>query len=848
MGVFFIYILKSSVCLVLFYLFFRLLLSKETFHRFNRVALLGVLFFSLLIPCIEMTTRHQVEVQQAVLSIEQLLMMAELNAITPEVGAVIQEVPSVSWIQIVLLVYLAGIVFFACRNICSLICLFRLIYSGRHEKLEKGITLVVHNRTITPFSWMKYIVISRKDLEENGREILIHETAHICHRHSIDLLLADICIFFQWFNPGAWLLKQELQNIHEYEADETVINEGVNAKEYQLLLIKKAVGTRLYSMANSFNHSKLKKRITMMLKEKSNPWARLKYLYVLPLAAIAVTAFARPEISEKMEEISAVKVNDLAEIVQEKVLQDTVKASKVVKKADSKVAAAEKKEEEEIVIFEVVEQMPEYPGGMDALSRYLERKVADSPMKGKAGGLVTIGFTVTEAGKVTNVQVLESDQPSLNKEAERIVSEMPDWIPGKQRGKPVPVRYSVPVRFGNIRFGLEKQPLILADGKEISMNAMEKMNPSEIESVSVLKDSASIRIYGKRGENGVILVTTKKTGTTTQFDFSKVDNQENVVPDFQVSGTVVDEQGRPKAGVSILVPNTTYGAITDMDGHFSLKAVKGGNLLFSFIGYKSMKVPVSATMSVRMEQEVVNLLPEITKRFVKVKGIKDTSFINGVGSVNIHGVKDGEQPLVIVDGKEVLEKDTLSKISPERIKSISVLKDKTATAIYGEKGKNGVIIITLLTEGEYEFKKTNPEKPYTDALELAENAAQKIDGKIAYYLDDKEINKEQLKGMSAKLIRSVSVSDMEGGKIVQLKTDKYGADWIPVTGTVTDESGKPIAATLIVKYTNDFVVADSDGHFNMKAPKNGVLRVGDVDKAIVEVKVEPVLKIVLKNK
>ena len=845
MGAFFIYILKSSVCLVLFYLFFRLLLSKETFHRFNRAALLGVMFFSLLIPCIEMTTRHQVEVQQAVLSIEQLLMMAELNATAPEVGAVIQEAPTVSWIQIVLLVYLAGIVFFACRNICSLICLFRLIYSGRHEKLEKGIILVVHNRAIAPFSWMKYIVISRKDLEENGREILIHETAHIRYRHSIDLLLADICIFFQWFNPGAWLLKQELQNIHEYEADETVINEGVNAKEYQLLLIKKAVGTRLYSMANSFNHSKLKKRITMMLKEKSSPWARLKYLYVLPLAAIAVTAFARPEISEKVEEISAVKVNDLAEIVQEKVLQDTVKASKVVKKADPKVAATEKKEEEEIVIFEVVEQMPEYPGGMDALSKYLESKVADSPMKGKAGGLVTIGFTVTGSGKVTNVQVLESDQPSLNKEAERIVSEMPDWIPGKQRGKPVPVKYSIPVRFGNIRFGLDKQPLILADGKEISMNAMERMNPSDIESVSVLKDSASIKIYGKRGENGVILVTTKKPGTTTQFNFSKVDNQENVVPDFQVSGTVVDEQGRPKAGVSILVPNTTYGAITDIDGRFSLKAVKGGNLLFSFIGYKSMKVPVSATMSVRMEQEVVKLLPETTNRLVRARDTKPAGLINGI---NVHGVKEGGQPLVIVDGKEALEKDALSKIAPDRIKSITILKDKSATAVYGEKGKNGVIVVTLLTEGEYEFRKANPEKPYTDALELAESAAQKIGGKIAYYLDDKEMNKEQLKGMSTKLIRSVSVSDMEGGKIIQLKTDKYGADWIPVTGTVTDESGKPIAATLIVKYTNDFAVADSDGHFNMKAPKNGVLRVGDVDKAIVEVKVEPVLKIVLKNK
>ena len=258
MGVFFIYILKSSVCLVLFYLFFRLLLSKETFHRFNRMALLGVLFFSLLIPCIEVTTRHQVEVQQAMLSIEQLLLMAELEA-TPVDADVVQETSAISWVQVVLLVYLAGILFLVCRNIYSLICLFRLIHSGKHEKLEKGGTLVVHNQEIAPFSWMKYIVISRKDLKENGREILIHEMAHIHHRHSVDLLVADICIFFQWFNPGAWLLKQELQNIHEYEADETVINEGVNAKEYQLLLIKKAVGTRLYSMANSFNHSKLKK-------------------------------------------------------------------------------------------------------------------------------------------------------------------------------------------------------------------------------------------------------------------------------------------------------------------------------------------------------------------------------------------------------------------------------------------------------------------------------------------------------------------------------------------------------------------------------------------------------------
>ena len=701
MGVFFIYILKSSVCLVLFYLFFRLLLSKETFHRFNRMALLGVLFFSLLIPCIEVTTRHQVEVQQAVLSIEQLLLMAELEATPANVGAV-QETSAISWVQIVLLVYLAGILFLACRNIYSLICLFRLIHSGKHEKLEKGVTLVVHNQEIAPFSWMKYIVISRKDLEENGREILIHEMAHIHHRHSVDLLVADICIFFQWFNPGAWLLKQELQNVHEYEADETVINEGVNAKEYQLLLIKKAVGTRLYSMANSFNHSKLKKRITMMLKEKSNPWARLKYLYVLPLAAIAVTAFARPEISEKMEEISAVKVNDLAEIVQEKVLQDTVKVSKDEKKDDLVVSGVKSKEEEEIVIFEVVEQMPEYPGGMSALQKYLSEKIAGSPMKGKAGGRVMVGFTVAETGKIKDVRVLQSDEASLNQEAERIVSEMPDWIPGKQRGRPVPVKYTVPIRFGNIRFAENKQPLIFADGKEISMDAMEKLDPSTIESISVLKDSASIKVYGKRGANGVILVNTQRGSKTKiqnkEISFSQKTTSTDAVPDFPVSGTVVDEQGRPKAGVSIIVPNTNHGTITDINGHFSLKAMKDGNLWFSFIGYKPVKASVSSTMNIRMEQEVVDLFPELSG---SVKNGNSGFKVNN--GVTVHGIK-GEEPLVIIDGKEAMEKDALSKLAPDHIKSISVLKDKSAQVVYGDKGKNGVIIVEMLTDDEYQAR------------------------------------------------------------------------------------------------------------------------------------------------
>ena len=320
MGLFFVYILKSSVCLAIFYLFYRLLLARETFHRFNRFSLLGILLLSCLLPLVEVSVKQETEVHQTMLTLEQLLMMADAVNAT-EAGAR-AETATVTWIQVALLVYLAGIVFFAFRNVYSLVRLLMLLKSGKKEDIgsylpgrKERVTLIVHNCDIAPFSWMGYIVISRKDLEENGREILIHELAHIHNRHSWDLLVADVCIFFQWFNPASWLLKQELQNIHEFEADETVIKEGVDAKQYQLLLIKKAVGTRLYSMANSFNHSSLKKRITMMLKKKSNPWARLKYLYVLPLAAIAVAAFARPEISSELDEISAVKVNDLTAIM-----------------------------------------------------------------------------------------------------------------------------------------------------------------------------------------------------------------------------------------------------------------------------------------------------------------------------------------------------------------------------------------------------------------------------------------------------------------------------------------------------------------------------------------------------
>lgn len=559
MGILFVYILKSSFCLAVFYLFYRLLLSRETFHRFNRIALLGILLLSCLLPFVEVSVRRPVEMYQTMMTWEQWLLLTDL--VGTETHAVQVQENVLTWIQGLLLVYLFGILFFMLRNIYSLFGLWVLLKSGRREKVSDYVVtvvkavLIVHERDISPFSWMRYIVISQKDLHENGREILTHELAHIRNRHSWDLFAADICIFFQWFNPAAWLLKQELQNIHEYEADETVINEGVDARQYQLLLIKKAVGTRLYSMANSFNHSKLKKRITMMLKEKSSPWARLKYLYVLPVAAIAVTAFARPEVSETVEEISAVKVNDLTAIVETKVAEssgqllpvqsvpkDSVnrKSKVAVQQMDELVVvgyASKDSVKDREPVFNVVEQMPSFPGGMEALIQYLAKNMRYpvEAQKNKVQGRVVVGFIVSKDGDIKKAHILRGVDPELDAEAIRVIESMPRWMPGMQRGKAVAVSYTLPVMFrltedalglklveasgstaGELDKGVTfsyaegKQPLCIVNGKEVDWAVMRALNPDRIKSITVLKDKAILEEkYGEKGQNGVLLITLK---------------------------------------------------------------------------------------------------------------------------------------------------------------------------------------------------------------------------------------------------------------------------------------------------------------------------------------------------
>ena len=366
MSEFLTYSLRTGACIAVFYLFFKLLLSRETFHAFNRALVLAATAVSFVLPLCVITVQRTLPARETVSTSDEYPYPAYADIVTPaadtpmdvpaggslsaarvmaasatplpeetvapeseetvmpehegmvaplteedilsdhasaESVAAVQ--PSVSeavetlhgveipWRQIGAVIYLAGVAAVIFVTVRSIVGLHRLMRRGRCERLDDGTTLVRMDENVAPISWCRNIVISERDLRENGAAILAHERAHVRLHHSLDLLLVDLAGAVQWFNPAMWLLRRDLRAIHEYEADAAVIASGVDARSYQLLLIRKAVGGRWYSIANSFNHSKLKNRITMMLREKSSRRTRARALLLLPLAGLALGAFAK---------------------------------------------------------------------------------------------------------------------------------------------------------------------------------------------------------------------------------------------------------------------------------------------------------------------------------------------------------------------------------------------------------------------------------------------------------------------------------------------------------------------------------------------------------------------------
>ena len=386
------YIAECALCLALLYLPFWGLLRKETFFQYNRFVLLAITVLSFILPWISIPEITSQLAPSETISIQ----LEEINVMIS--GKALSE--NISWKTILAIIYLSGAVTCLLYKIIDLVRLIRFIPRGcLWVHTENGIHIHCHAHDVVPFSWMNHIVISEKDYEENGHNILLHEQAHIACGHSWDVLWLSFVEVLQWFNPFVWMLSKEIQDIHEYEADLTVLRKGINARDYQLLIIQKVVGSGSYTFANNFNHSSLKKRITMMIKEKSNPWARLKYLYILPIVAICMIACTQSAKS--------------------------------------------------IMSYEEVEVKPEYPGGMGELSKLLSSnlKYPLIPFENGIQGEVLVQFIVNKEGNVEEVAVFKGVDPYLDAEALRVIKMMPKWKPGKHEGKEVNVKCTIPVGF-----------------------------------------------------------------------------------------------------------------------------------------------------------------------------------------------------------------------------------------------------------------------------------------------------------------------------------------------------------------------------------------------------------------
>ena len=437
---------KVALALLVFYLFYRFLLKKETFHRFNRVVLVGTAVLSFLLPLCIITIHKPIEAAPVVP--EPTIVATELPA--QELVPLLE--PAVPWWATALtLLFWAGVAFVLARVTLSILSIVRIIRQGRLVREEDGCKIIVTERDIDPFSWMKYIVLSGKDWEAPHESILAHEKAHIGLGHSLEVLLVDVLSALQWFNPAIWMLRADLQELHEYEADDAVLRAGTNIKEYQYLLIRKAVSKSGYSIANSFNHSILKNRITMMSKSKSPLSRGLRVLYLIPLTCIGLgmqarTIYVAPD--KDNEKILSERLSGTARTGVFQKNQAVLPEIVVVKYADASVKPEDINHGaslEDLQISDVLEA-DTAPVCSENFAMWLNTKLF-YPQGCLHDGTVLVRFTVNKNGKVSDVNVMNGICEELDNAVVKLIGKSPVWTPATRKGKKVAVQLVQPVIF-----------------------------------------------------------------------------------------------------------------------------------------------------------------------------------------------------------------------------------------------------------------------------------------------------------------------------------------------------------------------------------------------------------------
>ena len=470
MATFIIYAIRWAVTLTLLYSLYRLLLRQETFHRLNRAVLLAILVISPLLPLIPLHTDEPTAMDSVLTRIEEPLMSLSSDANNADATIANQEsenTVSGLWVRYCAYTYIVGVAVALTVYMFRLLTLMRVIRRSQritHPIVPKDVHLMLDMRIKQPSSWMHWIFIGPIDLKQNAETVLRHELAHVRMKHSWDVVLCDLTCRLLWCLPFAWMLRQDLVDVHEFQADEAVLQGGVKLEDYEHLLVRKAVRTQALPIMNTLRRGAVKKRFAMMHSRRSSRWSRLKLLYLVPALAACLWVSAqaeeykvyldgRPVTREEMDAIDPATIKHI----------DVIHSQKMV--------AIETEPE---VVLEA-EQMPQFPGGDAAFKQYMAHHLRYPKAAAENGvnGTVKVQFIVETDGRITHVQAFDSPseetdavaysygatdkQPTqdeidegrraLREAAEELIRGMPPFEPGRQNGKPVRVQLTTSLNY-----------------------------------------------------------------------------------------------------------------------------------------------------------------------------------------------------------------------------------------------------------------------------------------------------------------------------------------------------------------------------------------------------------------
>jgi TonB family protein len=503
------YTVKAGIALTVLYLFYWLFLRKDTHFYLNRFVLVFSVVISLVIPSIPMARVNIPGIFEKL----PTLVIDFGKAETLARGIPAESVPTNAstgnlW-HIIFVIYLLGAVIVFCRLIYQAIFLHAITRLSKKVKYQ-GYTIIYMNNEMTPFSYFSRIFIPSGQVDDSSFDsIIAHERSHLMQGHYIDLFIIEIMTVLQWFNPVMWFYEKSIKEVHEYLADDAVLSAGSNQGRYQALLVNQAIGGPVFILTNQFNQSLIKKRIMMMKKMKTSQLAKFKALLILPLIAALMLAFVNPpskiqgslrgneitvsgSLSDKLTgsalsgAIVVIKGTNIGTVADKqgkysiKVADD--KATLVIShvgyktqeipiaknavinvqlEADAMVVDFSKEKNANANanttnaqkntnnVYQVVEEMPSYNWGTEALQKFLEANTRYPEEAKKAGisGKVYVIFIVSAEGQVKDAKIIRSVSPLLNDEALRLTNSMKDWTPGSQNGKKIDAAVTMPIEF-----------------------------------------------------------------------------------------------------------------------------------------------------------------------------------------------------------------------------------------------------------------------------------------------------------------------------------------------------------------------------------------------------------------